>query len=225
MELARLAGERDGWSGAVPAAVQTVVRRRLDRLPADTRELLVAAAALGQQFSLLMLAAGLELDPELADERLDPARDAGIVAERGGMLAFEHALTRDAVLASVGSSEQARMHARIAYAYGRPDAPVPAESRPFELARHWLAAGPVHAARAWPAAAEAARLATAAFAHEEAVDLYLRGAGRSADRPARAETRAVRSAAQTGRGRRVRRDLAARGRRGRRGRPDRRGRR
>jgi hypothetical protein len=88
-------------------------------------------------------------------------------------LAFEHALTRDAVLASVGSSSQARMHARIAYAYGRPDAPVSAESRPFELARHWLAAGPVHAARAWPAAAEAARLATAAFAHEEAVDLYL----------------------------------------------------
>ena len=173
VELARLAGERDGWSGEVPAAVQTVVRRRLDRLPADTRELLVAAAALGQQFSLLMLAAGLELDPELADERLDPARDAGIIAERGGMLAFEHALTRDAVLASVGSSVQARMHARIAYAYGRPDAPVPAESRPFELARHWLAAGPVHAARAWPAAAEAARLATAAFAHEEAVDLYL----------------------------------------------------
>ena len=104
VELARLAGERDGWSGEVPAAVQTVVRRRLDRLPADTRELLVAAAALGQQFSLLMLAAGLELDPELADERLDPARDAGIIAERGGMLAFEHALTRDAVLASVGSS-------------------------------------------------------------------------------------------------------------------------
>ena len=173
VELARLASERDGWSGEVPAAVQTVVRRRLDRLPADTRELLVAAAALGQQFSLLMLAAGLELDPELADERLDPARDAGILRERGGLLAFEHALTRDAVLASVGSSQQARLHARIASAYERPDAPAPAESRPFELARHWLAAGPVHAARAWPAAAEAARLATAAFAHEDAVDLYL----------------------------------------------------
>ncbi len=172
VELARLASERDGWNGEVPAAVQTVVRRRLDRLPADTRELLVAAAALGQQFSLLMLAAGLELDAELADERLDPARDAGIIRERGGGLAFEHALTRDAVLASVGSSQQARIHARIAYAYERPEAPVPAESRPFELARHWLAAGPVHAARAWPAAAEAARLATAGFAHEEAVDLY-----------------------------------------------------
>ena len=172
VELARLAVDRDGWSGEVPAAVQTVVRRRLDRLPADTRELLVAAAALGQQFSLLMLAAGLDREPELADERLDPAREAGIIRDSGGMLAFEHALTRDAVLASVGSSLQARLHARMASAYERPDAPVAAESRPFELARHWLAAGPVHAGRAWPAAAEAARLATAAFAHEEAVDLY-----------------------------------------------------
>ena len=173
LELARLASERGGWNGEVPAAVQTVVRRRLDRLPTDTRELLVAAAALGQQFSVLMLAAGLELDPELTDERLDPARDAGIIRERGGTLAFEHALTRDAVLASIGSAQQARLHARIAYAYERPHAPVSGESRPFELARHWLAAGPVHASRAWPAAAEAARLATAAFAHEEAVDLYL----------------------------------------------------
>ena len=172
LELARLARERDGWSGEVPAAVQTVVRRRLDRLPADTGELLIAAAALGQQFSLLMLAACLELEPQLADERLDPARDAGIIRDSGGLLAFEHALTRDAVLGSVGPSLRARVHARIAYAYERPDAPVPTESRPFELARHWLAAGPVHAARAWPAAAEAARLATAAFAHEEAVDLY-----------------------------------------------------
>ena len=173
VELARLAAGHDGWSGEVPAAVQTVVRRRLDRLPADTRDLLVAGAALGQQFSLLMLAAGLQLDPELADERLDPAREAGIVRDRDAMLVFEHALTRDAVLATVGSSVRARLHARIAYAYENPNAPVPAELRPFELARHWLAAGPVHAARAWPAAAEAARLSTSAFAHEEAVELYL----------------------------------------------------
>ena len=171
MELARLAGERNDWSGEVPAAVQTVVRRRLDRLPTDTRELLTAAAALGQQFSLLVLAACQELDPYLTDERLDPARDAGIIRDSPGMLAFEHALTRDAVLASVGASQRARVHARIAYAYERLDAPVPAEARPFELARHWLAAGPVHATKAWPAAAEAARLASAAFAHEEAVDL------------------------------------------------------
>ena len=174
VELARLAGERDGWSGEVPAAVQTVVRRRLDRLPADTRELLVAAAALGQQFSLLMLAAGLELDPELADERLDPARDAGIIARTRrdvGVRARAHPRCRARLGRVVRAGPACTPGSRTRTS--RPDAPVPAESRPFELARHWLAAGPVHAARAWPAAAEAARLATAAFAHEEAVDLYL----------------------------------------------------
>ena len=174
LELARLASERGGWNGEVPAAVQTVVRRRLDRLPADTRELLVAAAALGQQFSLLMLAAGLELDPELADERLDPARDAGIIRERGGTLVFEHALTRDAVLASIGSSQEARLHARIAYAVRAPRCPgiggVPALRARPALAGGRPGArchGPGRRPRRRP------RLATAAFAHEEAVDLYL----------------------------------------------------
>lgn len=174
VELARLAADRDGWNGEVPATVQTVVRRRLDHLPSDTRDPLLVAAALGQRFSLVVLAAVLEIDPWLADERLDPARDAGIVRDRdGGVLEFEHALTRDAVLASTRRSQLSRTHARIAYTLSRPGAPVSDETKPFELARHWIAAGPVHAAQAWTAAVEAARLASAAFAHDEAVDLQL----------------------------------------------------
>ncbi len=173
VELARLATEHGGWNGEVPVSVQAVVRRRLEHLQSATQDLLVVAAALGQEFSVMVLAAALSLAPEVVDEQLDAARDAGIVRDRdGGVLAFEHPLTRDAALASVRPSRRARTHAKIAYAYERPDAPVPAATRPFELARHWLAAGPVHAARAWPAAAQAARLATAAFAHDEAVDLY-----------------------------------------------------
>ena len=174
VELARLVGEPGGWSGAVPATVQAVLRHRLAQLPAATQELLVTAACLGQEISLVVLAAVVEPDPSVVDQCLDPAREAGIVRDRDdGVLAFEHALTRDAVLATIPASQLARTHARIAYALSRPDSPVSLMSRPFELARHWLAAGPVHAAQAWPAAAEAARLASASFAHEEAVDLYL----------------------------------------------------
>lgn len=176
VELARLALDPGGWTGEVPATVQTVLRRRLDQLPPRTQELLVTAAALGQEFSPVVLAAVLELDPWLTDELLDPAREAGIVRDRdGGGLVFEHALTRDAVLAATRSSQLARTHARIAYALSQPEAPIAVDARPYELARHWLAAGPVHAAQAWPAAAEAARLARSGFAHEVAVDLYLAG--------------------------------------------------
>ena len=73
--------------------------------------------------------------------------------------------------ATIYPSQLARTHARIAHALEQASAPVGMEPRIFELARHWLAAGPVHAAPAWRAAVEAAAAARADFAHDEAVDL------------------------------------------------------
>ncbi|GAA3642485.1 hypothetical protein GCM10022236_51460 [Microlunatus ginsengisoli] len=178
VELARLAAEsggrgaHGGWSGEVPASVQAVIRRRLENLPEPTRAALVVAAALGREFSPAVLASVVGLDPLTADERLDPARDAGIVRDLAhGDVAFEHALTRDTVLSTVHPAQLSRTHARIAYALTRPGVPMVADQLAFELARHWLAAGPIHASQAWPAAVDAARLARAEFANEEAVDL------------------------------------------------------
>ena len=60
VELARLAaaatvatpgGAGGAWRGEVPESVQTVVTRRLDDLPEETREVLLVSAALGRRRS------------------------------------------------------------------------------------------------------------------------------------------------------------------------------
>ena len=53
-----------------------------------------------------------------------------------------------------------------------PEASVAPAERAFDLAHHWLAAGPVHAPQAWRAAAAAAAEARRDFANVEAADLY-----------------------------------------------------
>jgi hypothetical protein len=65
------------------------------------------------------------------------------------------------------------VHARIAHALQAMPlgSQVPAE-RAFDLAHHWLAAGPVHAPQAWRAAAAAAAHARRDFANLEAAELY-----------------------------------------------------
>ncbi len=169
IELARLSDP----SQEVPASVQQVVARRLEQLPEATRELLLVSAALGREHSLLTLALATGQAPQDIDEDLDAARQTGIIRDDGdGRLAFEHALTRDAVVRSYSRSRVARVHARIAYALESADAGGP-DDRTFELAHHWLAAGPVHADRAWRAAGTAAQQARRSFAHTEAIDLLV----------------------------------------------------
>lgn len=174
VELARLAATGGGWRGEVPESVQAVVRRRLDDLPDATRELLLVSAALGREHSPLLLAHVGGWSPEEVADRLEPAQDGGVVHQRpDGRLAFEHALTRDAVLAAASPARVARVHARIAHALETaPRGSLAPAERAFDLAHHWLAAGPVHAPQAWRAAATAAAEAARDFANVEAADLY-----------------------------------------------------
>ncbi|HEU5242108.1 MAG TPA: BTAD domain-containing putative transcriptional regulator, partial [Ornithinibacter sp.] len=155
VELARFAGAGGSLGGELPASVQQVVARRLDELPAATRELLLVSAALGREHAPLLLAVVTGEDPTAIDEALEPARAVGLVRNRDdGLLVFDHALTRDAVLAAEPVSRVARVHARIARALeGSAPGVVGEQERAFDLARHWLAAGPVHAPHAWRSAA------------------------------------------------------------------------
>ena len=153
--------------------MQQVVARRLDDLPAATRELLLVSAALGRAHAPLLLSVVTGEDASAIDEGLEPAHAVGLVRHRDdGMLAFDHALTRDAVLAAEPVSRVARVHAQIARAL-ESSAPgvIGPQERAFDLARHWLAAGPVHAPQAWRSAAAAADLAQRSFADAEATDL------------------------------------------------------
>jgi predicted ATPase len=87
----------------VPLTLSESMRRRLARLGAHSRAVLVAAAVLGRRFdwSLLPAVTGLGQEPVLA--ALHEAVDAQIVSfDRGNRsFGFRHALSRDAVLAEL----------------------------------------------------------------------------------------------------------------------------
>ena len=132
------------------------------------------SAALGREHSPLLLAHVGGWGPDEVTDRLEPAQDVGIVHQRAdGRLVFEHALTRDAVIAAASPARVARVHARIAHALDTvPRGSLAPAERAFDLAHHWLAAGPVHAPQAWRAAAAAAAEARRDFANVEAAELY-----------------------------------------------------
>jgi type II secretory pathway predicted ATPase ExeA len=171
IEYARLAGSRGDLEQLLgeddpPTAVQEVLSRRLQRLPAGTVEALSAACVVGREFDADLLAAATGDDVDELVDRLEPALAAGLVREDGvDRYVFAHALVRDALYSELRPSRRARRHARVAaHLVGRP-------GRETEQARHWLAAGPAHAGQAWRSAAAAADVARQAHAHEEAADL------------------------------------------------------
>lgn len=170
VEYARLAKDGDLAAlvaeGRPPAAVHEVLTRRLTHLSEGTQDLLQTASVLGRIFDLGTLAEVARVDDDAALDLLDPAIEAGLVAEDGiDRFRFNHALVRDTVLSGLPQSRRARVHVRAAEALaGRPH-------RETEVARHWLSAGPRHVARAWPAAQAAARSATAVFAYVEALEM------------------------------------------------------
>ena len=153
----------------LPAAVSDVLSRRLAGLPEATLTAVRAAAVLGREVPLPLLAAVLDEGEDAVLDALDPALTAGLVAEDGvDRFRFAHALVRDAAYGTLTLSRRARLHARAAAAWQDTGAGPQAAG---ETARHWLAAGPAAAARAWPAAAAAAEQALRVHAHEEARDL------------------------------------------------------
>src|SRR4029079_355697 len=78
---------------------------------------------------------------------------------------FAHALVRDTLRAGMSASRRARLHARVA------EALEGARGRETEVARHWHEAGPSYADRAWRAAVDAAALARALYAYDQAAEL------------------------------------------------------
>ena len=153
----------------LPAAVSDVLSRRLAGLPERTLTAVRAASVLGREVPLPLLAAVLGEGEDAVLDALDPALAAGLVTEDGpDRFRFAHALVRDAAYGTLTLSRRARLHARAAAAWQDTGAGPQVAG---ESARHWLAAGPSAAARAWPAAAAAAQQALRVYAHEEARDL------------------------------------------------------
>ncbi|AZM87986.1 LuxR family transcriptional regulator [Streptomyces sp. W1SF4] len=125
LDTGRLSRDGDGWRFAeqggatVPAGAVRSWARRLDRLDEPVRELLLVAATLGGRFSVGALRAVTGLDDRALFAHLRSASEVGIIAPDGAAhdhYAFRHALTADALRASLPPAEQAALARRAASA-------------------------------------------------------------------------------------------------------------
>jgi DNA-binding SARP family transcriptional activator len=112
----RLVDGGAGRSGAIPPAVQDVVRRRTSRLPPETQQLMAIAAVIGRRFDLDVLARVADLDRAPVLDGLGPAVDAGLVDvddAAAGRYGFSHALVAETLVAEQNPTRLAQLHAQI----------------------------------------------------------------------------------------------------------------
>jgi DNA-binding SARP family transcriptional activator len=181
--LRELAEEGDQVTVAevAPGGVRSVVARRLVRLTPATRSLLAAAAVLGREFSLEMLALTTGISEARALDAVEAVLAARLFDETDVLdhFTFSHPLFRNTIYNTTPASRRARLHLQA----GRALESVPSTSaRSAELARHFLAALPLgDAARAAEYAQRAGDEAADAFANAEAATWYRRAVELAAD--------------------------------------------
>ncbi len=126
--------------------VQTIIRRRLERVPDWGRPFLKLAALAGRQVDMRVLANALKRQSiifqrpqSLLDEWLLVCANAAILELRNRQWEFAHDKLRQAVLAEVNDEERGSLHQRIAEAIE--DTHSGNISYAGVLADHWRAAG------------------------------------------------------------------------------------
>ena len=159
----------------LPPSVHDVVDRRVDRLGANMRRILSAAAVIGREFELELLARVTEApDAELLDT-LEAAVGARLVREhndRVGWWVFAHNLINHTLYDALGRTRQTWLHRAVAAGAGG-DVRRRSGSRIGELARHWnAAAAPVEAEKALAYSRRAGERALEGLAPDEAVRLF-----------------------------------------------------
>jgi DNA-binding CsgD family transcriptional regulator len=156
------------------SSVQDAIATRLRRLSPDCVRLLEAAAVVGRDFSIVVVASMLDQPVVGCLALVDEARAARLVEADGepGGYRFVHALVRDAIEQALGTADRVRLHRSAADAieqhHGAPSGP-----HVFELARHWAVAAVVgERARAAGWIRRAAEEAMRRLAYEEAARLF-----------------------------------------------------
>jgi class 3 adenylate cyclase/predicted ATPase len=124
---------------AIPATLQDSLMARLDRL-APVKRTVQAAACIGREFGVKLLAAALPITPAELDDALAQLLAAELIFRQGGAgeeerYIFKHALVQDAAYASMLTPVRRGLHERLASALDKADDPDP-----LELARHFLEA-------------------------------------------------------------------------------------
>ena len=122
----------------LPSSVLEVVQRRVARLGADAVQLLAAAAVIGRDFDIDVLARAADVDEDDLLDVLERATAAAIVIEdptSATRYRFVHTLViAHTLVTGLSAARRRRTHERVAVALEA------AGGSPEELARHWLLA-------------------------------------------------------------------------------------
>ncbi|MEA2459376.1 MAG: hypothetical protein QOC95_2348 [Thermoleophilaceae bacterium] len=124
LELAPEGSRLTALPGEVPlpisARIAGAFARRIERLPAQTRGILVVAAASGAADVAVIAGAAAGLGLDVAG--LSAAEEAGLVALHDHRFTFNHPLVRSAIYAEAPAGERRRAHAAVAAALPHHDA-------------------------------------------------------------------------------------------------------
>src|SRR5882724_2701996 len=130
VETGALAGERGAYrltrpveALQVPATVQTILAARIDRLPAEGKQLLQAASVIGKDVPYALLAAIAEQPEEALRRGLAHLQEAEFLHETQLFpdleYTFKHALTHDVAYAGLLGERRRDLHAAVAAAIER----------------------------------------------------------------------------------------------------------
>lgn len=161
-----------------PATVRDTLRRRLTRLPEADRDVLETAAVLGDGSEVRTVVEVCGRDAEDVLPALDAAARFGLLdadALTGGHLAFQHMLSRQAVLDLLEPSRRVLLHARVGEVLEEHGSRTPHLAQ--QLAHHFSGAAALgYADRAAHYLVASAREAERGLAFEDAAGWYARAA-------------------------------------------------
>jgi class 3 adenylate cyclase/tetratricopeptide (TPR) repeat protein len=124
VETGALAGERGAYrltrpveALRVPTTVQTILAARIDRLPAEEKQLLQAASVIGKDVPYTLLAAIAEQPAEALQRRLGHLQATEFLYETGLYsdleYSFKHALTHEVTYSGLLQERRRALHARV----------------------------------------------------------------------------------------------------------------
>ncbi|MBN1135443.1 MAG: tetratricopeptide repeat protein, partial [Anaerolineae bacterium] len=146
-----------------PRGIETIVRRRLERVPTEARSLLHLAAAAGREIDLKLMS---KLDGQLKlSDWLTMCANAAVLEFRDGRWRFAHDKLRDGLLNTLDDAQRVDAHRRVAAAI---EQVYPGDSdQAAALAGHWAIVGDKRRERHY--ARLAGQHAAARFANTEAI--------------------------------------------------------
>jgi len=157
---------------ALPQSIRDVVGQRIARLGEELVKALTAAAVIGREFDLALVATITDGDEDELLDHFEAAVAAGVLAEvldGDERFRFVHSLARATLVAGLSAGRARRTHRKIAVALEAEIGANPGD-RVGELATHWMAAAaPIEEEKAIHFAQLAGRHALSALAPDEAI--------------------------------------------------------